>query len=282
MEVKRRRVKTHIHALRFLVGMDNNLHRGVRMNLNLGGKRVLVTGGSRGIGKGLVLAFASEGAHVAFSYVSHEEAAWEVEREARDHGVTAKALQADLTDPADTTHLYEDARTALGGLDILVNNAAVWPTAWFTDIPLEEWETCMRVNLTAPFLLSQAMVRDLQKAARPGRIINITSQAAFLGAQSGHAHYAASKAGLVSMTVSLAREVASCGITVNAVALGLVNTEMRGDALEKNREGYMRRIPLGRFATSEDAAPVVLFLASSHADYLTGATIDATGGMLMR
>ncbi|MDL2210157.1 SDR family oxidoreductase [Desulfovibrio sp. OttesenSCG-928-O18] len=252
------------------------------MNLNLGGKRVLVTGGSRGIGRGLVLAFAGEGAHVAFSYVSHEEAAWEVEREARDHGVTAKALHADLSSPAETAHLYEDARTALGGIDILVNNAAVWPTAWFTDIPLEEWEMCMRVNLTAPFLLAQAMVRDLQKAARPGRIINITSQAAFLGAQSGHAHYAASKAGLVSMTVSLAREVAANGITVNAVALGLVNTEMRGDALEKNREGYMRRIPLGRFATSEDAAPVVLFLASSQADYLTGATIDATGGMLMR
>ena len=252
------------------------------MNLGLSGKRVLVTGGSRGIGRGIVLAFASEGAHVAFSYVTREEAAWEVEREARDFGVTAKALHADLSDTREAITLYEEARTALGGVDILINNAAVWPTSWFSQISLDDWETCMRVNLTAPFLISQAMVRDLQQAARPGKIINMTSQAAFLGAGSGHAHYAASKAGLVSMTVSLAREVAGCGITVNAVALGLVDTGMRGDALEKDKENYMKRIPLGRFATSEDAASVVLFLASSKADYITGATLDATGGMLMR
>ena len=252
------------------------------MNLNLGGKRVLVTGGSRGIGRGLVRAFAAEGAHVAFSYHLHEEAAWEVEREARDFGVTAKAIHADLELPSEAEALYHEARTALGGIDILVNNAAIWPTNWFTEIPLEEWELCMRVNVTAPFLLSQAMVRDLRQSGRPGRIVNITSQAAFLGSHSGHACYAASKAALVSMTVSLAREGASAGITVNAVALGLVTTEMRGNALERDRETYMRRIPLGRFATSEDAASVVLFLSSSHADYITGATIDATGGMLMR
>ena len=252
------------------------------MNLNLAGKRVLVTGGSRGIGRGIVLGFAKEGAHVAFSYLEHEEAAWEVEREARELGVTAKALHADLADIAETEGLYLDARIALGGIDILVNNAAIWPTDWFEDIPLHDWELCMRVNVTAPFLLSQALVRDLRQSDKPGRIINITSQAAFLGARSGHAHYAASKAALVSMTVSLAREAASYGITVNAVALGLVNTEMRGDALERNKDSYMRRIPLGRFATSEDAASVVLFLASGHADYITGATVDATGGMLMR
>jgi len=252
------------------------------MNLNLGGKRVLVTGGSRGVGRGIVLAFASEGAHVAFSYHTHEENAWEVEREARDFGVTAKAVHADLCELSEGPTLYHEARTALGGIDILVNNAAIWPTSWFTEITLDEWEMCMRVNVTAPFLISQAMVRDLKQNARPGRIINITSQAAFLGARSGHAHYAASKAALVSMTVSLARETASAGITVNAVALGLVNTEMRGDALEKDKDTYMRRIPLGRYATSEDAASVVLFLASSRADYITGATVDATGGMLMR
>lgn len=252
------------------------------MDLNLGGKRVLVTGGSRGVGRGIVLAFAAEGAHVAFSYHTHEDAAWEVEREARDFGVTAKAVHADLSDLAEAPMLFHEARTALGGIDILVNNAAIWPTAWFTDISLAEWELCMRVNVTSPFLLSQALVEDLRRNARPGRIVNITSQAAFLGARSGHAHYAASKAALVSMTVSLAREAASAGITVNAVALGMVNTEMRGDALEKEKEQYMRRIPLGRYATSEDAASVVLFLSSAHAEYITGATVDATGGMLMR
>ncbi|MCC8194831.1 MAG: SDR family oxidoreductase [Deltaproteobacteria bacterium] len=252
------------------------------MNLNLDGKRVLVTGGSRGIGRGIVLAFAAEGAHVAFSYHLHEEAAWEVEREARSCGVTAKAIHADLEEPAEADALYHAARTSLGGIDILVNNAAIWPSNWFTDITLNEWDLCMRINVTAPFLLSQALVRDLRQDGRAGRIVNITSQAAFLGSRSGHASYAASKAALVSMTVSLAREVASAGITVNAVALGLVNTEMRGDALERNKESYMRRVPLGRFATSEDASSTVLFLASGHADYITGATIDATGGMLMR
>lgn len=252
------------------------------MDLGLGGKRVLVTGGSRGIGRETVLAFAAEGAHVAFSYVSHEDAAWDVERAARDMGVTAKGIHADLAEPDETRTLYEEARMALGGIDILINNASVWPTSWFTDIPLEEWDICMRVNLTAPFILSQAIVRDLQRNARTGKIINITSQAAFRGAESGHAHYAASKAGLVAMTASLAREVGSSGITVNAVALGLVETEMRGDALEKNRDGYIKRVPLGRFASCGDAAAVILFLASCHGDYMTGATIDATGGMLMR
>ena len=252
------------------------------MELHLKGKRVLVTGGSRGVGRGITLAFAAEGAHVAFSYVSHEKAAWEVENTARNLGVTAKALHADLAHIREAEHLYADAKTALGGIDILVNNAAIWPKAWFSDISLEEWEMCMRVNLTAPFLLSRSLVRDLVGEGREGRIINITSQAAFRGSTSGHAHYAASKAGLVSMTVSLAREVAPNGITVNAVALGLVDTDMLRTSLVYDKERYLSRIPLGRLGSAEDAAPVVLFLASSQAAYITGATLDATGGMLMR
>lgn len=252
------------------------------MDLNLGGKRVLVTGGSQGVGRSIVLGFATEKAHVAFSYMAHEEAAWEVEGLARECGVTVKAIHADLSEPNEAAMLYDGARTALGGIDILVNNASIWPTAWFTDISFLEWELCMRVNLTAPFLLSQTLVNDLRAADRPGRIINITSQAAFTGSGSGHAHYAASKAGLVAMTTSLAREVAASGITVNAVALGTVDTQMRGNVLEKDRDRYMRRIPLGRIATCEDVVSVILFMASSRADYMTGATVDATGGMLMR
>jgi 3-oxoacyl-[acyl-carrier protein] reductase len=219
---------------------------------------------------------------VAFSSRAREESAWEAEREARGFGVTAKAIHADLSDASDAAALYHDARTALGGIDILVNNAAVRPANRFADIGLEEWELCMRVNVTAPFLLSQAMIRDLYRAARPGRIVNITSRAAFPGLRSGYSTYAASKAALVSMTVSLAREAASAGITVNAVALGPVDTEMRGDAPERDKENPMRRIPFGLSAVGGDAASVVLFLASGHGDRITGATIDVTGGIPTR
>lgn len=171
---------------------------------------------------------------------------------------------------------------ALGPLDILVNNAGVWPTAFVKDMAEEEWNTTLAVNLTGTFLTCREVVRRWLASGRRGSIVNITSQAAFHGSTTGHAHYAASKAGVVAFTVSLAREVAPQGIRVNAVAPGMMATEMAREALEKGRDDYLKRIPLRRIADAAEVASAVVFLASDRASYMTGATVDVTGGMLMR
>ena len=147
---------------------------------------------------------------------------------------------------------------------------------------LEDFDQTLYMNLEVPFLLSKMMVNHLIENDRKGKIIQIVSQAAFHGSTTGHAHYASSKAGLVTFSKSLAREVAGYGINVNSVAPGMMETPMVKDALEKKRDYYNNRIPIGRVATAEEVAYVVAFLASNKADYLTGITIDATGGMLMR
>lgn len=253
-----------------------------KMDMGIEGKRVLVTGGSRGVGRAIVLALAREGAHVGFSFAHNREAADEVVRAAKPFRGQVQAFHADLGNLSQASMLYRQAREALGGIDILVNNAAIWLQGWLKDIPLEDWQTTMDVNLAAPFLLCQALVKDLLVAEKTGKIINITSQAAFLGSTTGHSHYAASKAGMVAMTVSLAREVAASGINVNALALGLVETDMLAETLKDNRAYYENRVPVGRLATPDDIAGFVLFLASRLSDYMTGATLDATGGMLNR
>ena len=147
---------------------------------------------------------------------------------------------------------------------------------------LDEWDKTIKTNLTAPFLLCQRIIQYWLDTAQKGRIINIVSQAAFNGSTSGHAHYAASKAGLVTFGISLAKEVAKHGITVNSVAPGMIHTPMSQEALRERYEDYIARIPLGRIAEPEEVAYSVAFLASNKADYITGATINVTGGMLVR
>lgn len=255
------------------------------MDMGLHGKKALVTGGSRGVGRAVVLAFAAEGADVVFSYAGNEAAAGETCRLAAALPAgsgSATPLRADLGVAENALNLYEGAKKAVGDLDILVNNAAVWPGGYVTEILLEDWQKTMAVNMEAPFLLCRSFVRDLLVEERKGKIINVTSQAAFMGSTTGHSHYAASKAALVAFTVSLAREVAPRGINVNALALGLVATDMLAPALAENRAYYEGRIPLGRLAEPGDAAGAALFLASGLSDYVTGATLDVTGGMLMR
>jgi 3-oxoacyl-[acyl-carrier protein] reductase len=163
-----------------------------------------------------------------------------------------------------------------------VNNAGTWPTARILDMSDEDWESTLRINLTGTFMFSKRMVAWLHARKRKGKITNIVSQAAFHGSTSGHAHYAAAKAGVVNFTVSLAREAAEYGINVNAVAPGIIATPLMGKALEARLAEYVARIPLGRIASPEDIADVVVFLCSNKADYMTGATVDVTGGMLMR
>lgn len=260
------------------------------MDLELRGKVALVTGGSRGLGRAISLGLAAEGARVAIHYFRDRARGIDLVDEAtalakeigQRFAGDALPVPGDVGRPADIEQLFRLVRTAFGELDILVNNAGIWPTSSVAEMSLDEWNQTLAVNLTAPFLTCQEVVRRWLEAGRGGRIVNVTSQAAFNGATSGHAHYAAAKAGLVAFSISLAREVARQGIHVNLVAPGMMSTEMARDALETNLERYLERIPLRRVADPAEVADTVVYLCSPRAGYMTGATVDVTGGMLMR
>jgi 3-oxoacyl-[acyl-carrier protein] reductase len=206
----------------------------------------------------------------------------EVAEKAKALGVKVFPVATNLENSDEVLTMMKEAETLLGDLDILINNAGIWLTGWIQDIPLEDWELTMDVNLTAPFLTSQYFAKSNLKKKRPGKIINVTSQAAFNGSTTGHSHYAASKAGMVALTISMARELSSKGITVNGVAPGVVETDLIRESIIDKPGYYEGRIPMGRVAQPEDVANIVVFLASEPASYLTGTTIDVTGGMLMR
>ncbi|MFH1266643.1 MAG: 3-oxoacyl-ACP reductase family protein [Planctomycetota bacterium] len=253
-------------------------------------KVALVTGGSRGLGRAICLGLAADGARVAINYYRdpgqgidlHDEAADLAKSIQADHGTEALAVPGDVSKSDDVVQMFDRCEAELGPPDVLVNNAGIWPTAFVKDMTEEDWDRTFAVNLKGPFLTCREAVRRWLAAGRAGRIVNVSTQAAFQGATTGHAHYAAAKAGLVNFTVSLAREVAPQGIYVNAVAPGLMRTEMAREALETSEEEYMKRIPLRRVGDPAEIANVVVFLASDRASYTTGATFDATGGMLMR
>ncbi len=253
------------------------------MDLKLKDKVALVTGGARGLGKAVSLALAAEGAKVAVNYrQSAGEADALVARIQESFGVEACAVRGDVAEEADVLEIFRHAEERFSQVDILINNAAVCPTCRVKDLSEEEWSRTLHVNLTGTFLASREMVRRLLAAGRSGRIVNVSSAAAFLGSTTGHAPYDASKGGIVSFTVSLAREVAPHSIAVNAVAPGMIYTDMTATAIEANLERYLARIPLRRIADPAEVADVVVFLASERASYMTGATVDVSGGMLMR
>jgi 3-oxoacyl-[acyl-carrier protein] reductase len=260
------------------------------MDLGLRNKVAIVTGGSRGLGRAICLGLAAEGARVVVNYYRDAGRGIDLRDEAEElvkviraaNGVEAAAVPGDISRGEEVAALFDQAESVLGPVDVLVNNAGIWPTAYVKDMSEEEWRSTIDINLTGPFLTCREAVRRWLGSSRKGRIVNISSQAAFHGSTTGHAHYAASKAGLVTFSVSLAREVASQGIHVNAVAPGMMTTEMARDALNKGTDQYLKRIPLGRIGDPSEIANVVVFLASQRASYMTGATVDVTGGMLMR
>jgi 3-oxoacyl-[acyl-carrier protein] reductase len=241
------------------------------MNLELNGKIALVTGGSSGLGAAICRALLAEGARV-----------WSISRSAPpDAGVGF--IQADLALPEEVETVMNRAREAAGaGPDILVNCAGVWPTHFVRETSLADWQRTLNINLTSLFVLCRDFVNDCLPENRRSVILNITSQAAFGGATSGHADYAAAKAGVVNFTKSLAREVAGAGIRVNGLAPGMMETPMAAEALADRREKYLERIPLGRIADPAEVAGVAVFLCSERAGYMTGTTVDVSGGMIMR
>jgi 3-oxoacyl-[acyl-carrier protein] reductase len=253
------------------------------MDLGLKGKVVLVTGGSRGLGRATALAFAAEGARVAVSYVRRAADAARLVKEIRSRrGAKAVAVRADVAVPADVRRMFDRAERALGPVDVLVNNAGYWTKAVVREMTDAAWRRVLDVNLTGPFLTCRETVRRWRAAGRGGSIVNVTSQAAHAGSLSGHAHYAAAKAGLANLTISLAREVAVLGIRVNSVAPGFMRTEMIEAAVSEDAARTLQRIPLGRIADPAEVASAVVFLASDRASYITGAALDVNGGMVMR
>ena len=262
------------------------------MELDLRDKVALVTGGSHGLGRAICLALAGEGAKVAVHYHRNAEEgvdllaeAEAVTREIADRcGLETLAVPGELAREADILEIFRRTVERFARVDVLVNNAGVWPTDSVREMSLESWDYTVRVNLTGVFLTCREMVRHLTEAGRGGRIVNISSQAAVHGATSGHAHYAAAKGGLHPLTVSLAREVADKGIAVNVVAPGMMFTEMTQAPLadEERKRRYLARIPLGRIADPAEVAKVVVFLASDAASYVTGAAVNVSAGMVMR
>ncbi|MBO0476691.1 SDR family oxidoreductase [Vagococcus sp. DIV0080] len=253
------------------------------MELKLAQKNAIVTGGASGLGSQVIRQLAKEGVNIAFSYLSSEKEVHQfVESIQNDYDVKVVAIEADLADEKQLNHFFEASVDYLETIDILINNAAIWLTGQVEEITSEEWDLTMMVNLKSPFLLSQLFVNHKKKLKSAGHIVNITSQAAFHGSTTGHAHYAASKAGLVTFSISLAREVAQYGINVNNVAVGIMRTKMIEKKFTENPDYYLNRIPVGRVSEPKEIAKIVVFLASEVASYMTGATVDVTGGMLMR
>lgn len=253
------------------------------MDLQLKNKVALVTGGGHGLGRAIAEHLAAEGSHVAVNYRRRTDDAHALANRLADrYGIKAIAVQADVAREEEVACMFDSIERELGLVEVLVNNAAVCPTCPARDLNLDQWNETIQINLTGTFLTCREMIRRLDGAGRPGRIVNVSSQAAFRGSTTGHAPYDASKGAVVSFTVSLAREVAGAGIAVNAVAPGMMRTEMTAAALDANEAKYRARIPLGRIADTAEIARVVVFLASDAASYITGATVDVSGGMLMR
>lgn len=252
------------------------------MDLNLKDKVALVTGASHGLGKTTSLLLAAEGAKVVVNYRRNPDKANQVVEEiAAGYGVQALAVLGDVGKEDDVKAMFEKIDETFGRIDILINNAAFCPTGQVAEMTEETWNHTLQVNLTGTFLCSREFVKRLLERNQPGRIVNISSQAAFRGSTTGHAPYDASKGGIVSFTVSLAREVAEKNIVVNCVAPGIMHTEMMDNVLRTNKQKYIDRVPVRRIGKPEEIARVVVFLASEGSSYMTGATVDVSGGLAM-
>jgi len=242
---------------------------------DLKGKSALVTGASGGIGGAIARALHAQGANVAISGTNKEK----LDALAADLGSRVFVLPCDLRDRAAVAKLGEEAEKALGQVDILVNNAGITHDNLFMRMKDEEWDDVIAVNLTSVFVLIRYILRNMMRR-RYGRIVNIASISGVLG-NPGQPNYAASKAGLVGMTKSLAREVSARGITANCIAPGFISTPMTDALTPKQVEAIAAAIPAQKFGKPEDVAAAVVFLASDEAGYITGETMHINGGMVM-
>ncbi|MCH8568283.1 MAG: 3-oxoacyl-[acyl-carrier-protein] reductase [Balneolales bacterium] len=250
------------------------------MNIfTLKGKNILVTGGTRGIGKGIVEACAKAGANVAFTYARSAEAAEELKKEIEQNGTKALAFQADAVDAARAEEVVSEILKEWGSLDVLVNNAGITNDTLIMRMSEDQWDSVINTNLKSVFNYSKACVKPFMKQ-RNGSVINISSVVGLSG-NAGQTNYAASKAGVVGFSKSLAKELSSRNIRVNVIAPGYIRTEMTDKLSEKVMESINKSIPMGKAGDVEDIANGVLFLASDASRYITGETIRIDGGMAM-
>jgi 3-oxoacyl-[acyl-carrier protein] reductase len=245
----------------------------------LEGKVAIITGASRGIGKGIAEKFIEQGAKVVFTYASSEEKARAFEAELAAKGGVAKGYKSDAANFDAAQALIDQVVADFGTVDILVNNAGITRDTLLLRMSEDQWDEVMRVNLKSVFNLTKAVIKPMLKA-RSGSIINMSSVVGVKG-NAGQANYAASKAGIIGFTKSVAAELGSRNIRCNAIAPGFIETEMTGALDEKTVQEWRNAIPLKRGGSTEDVAQATLFLASEMSSYITGQTLHVCGGMLM-
>lgn len=241
-------------------------------------KVALITGASRGIGKGIALTFAKNGANIAFTYLSSEEKAKELELELAQFGIKAKGYKSDAGDFKASDELVTNVVSEFGTIDVLVNNAGITRDTLLMRMSEQQWDEVMNANLKSVFNLTKAVQRPMLKAKK-GSIINMSSVVGVKG-NAGQSNYAASKAGIIGFSKSVALELGSRNIRCNAVAPGFIETEMTGKLDEKVVQQWRDSIPLKRGGNSDDVANLALFLASDMSAYITGQCINVCGGML--
>jgi len=244
----------------------------------LEGKTAIITGASRGIGRGIALVFAQQGANVAFTYSASAEAAKALEEELTAYGVTAKGYQSNAADFNEAQKLADDVLTTFGSIDILINNAGITKDNLLMRISEADFDTVIEVNLKSVFNMTKAVQKTMLKQ-RKGSIINMSSVVGVKG-NAGQSNYAASKAGMIGFTKSIALELGSRNIRCNAIAPGFIETEMTGKLSEEVVKGWRENIPLKRGGSPEDVANACVFLASDMSAYITGQTLNVDGGML--
>ncbi len=244
----------------------------------LQGKIAIITGASRGIGKSIAQSFIAQGATVAFTYRSSEEKALELEQELTGNGGTAKGFKSDASKMADAESLVKEVLESFGTVDIVVNNAGITDDTLLMRMTEDQWDRVINVNLKSCFNLTKSVLKTMLKA-RSGSIINISSVVGVQG-NAGQANYAASKAGILGFTKSIALELGSRNIRCNAIAPGFIETEMTAKLDQETVAGWRKAIPLKRGGTPEDVANACVFLASDMSSYITGQTMNVCGGMI--
>ncbi len=243
----------------------------------LQGKTALITGGARGIGRALVLAFAEQGANVAFSDIRYDEKAQQLEEELKKLGVKGKGYASDASSYADSEKLVDAVVADFGSLEILVNNAGITKDTLLMRMTEDQWDDVIRINLKSAFNLTKAAQKYMLKQ-RIGSIINMSSVVG-LGGNAGQANYAASKAGMIGFTKSVAQELGARNVRCNAIAPGFIETDMTAGLPEDVKKGWAEKIPLRRAGQAQDVANVAIFLASELSSYVTGQVIAVCGGM---